>query len=483
MTSETPPPFPALPVRRRETLEIFDTALKLYRRYLWVLLGWSALVSVLTFVPLLSLSTLFTMPFLYGAVSCCVAAAVRGQKVTFGQCWSFSKPRYGAMLGILLLSWLILFALIIAFYIAAALLFVAGAVVLSNAPVPVVTVASVIGVLALLVFFSALGVFVFGWVTMVPIVACLEDDKRGTAAMGRALTLLKGHWRRVFGMSLIIGLAATAVLAIVMGLGGVVSALRFNELFSNFSEDAFFGLMATFGALMGFFMLIWNPAQMLIIAVLYLDLRVRHEALDLEWTAYATAPAVPASEASALEPSAVAQLTVPDGITAPSSFSSMPTVEGIPATPPPVEVAPASFGAGSTGSESVNPTGFSPAAEVSPVETPAVPPASAPQALTSDEVTYPESSFAPEATASEAMTPVATPTPEASRAPEVTTPVAAIPAPMTSATSSFAASPLQTPALDLTAFETNTSFDTTATNTTPTDTKSSEPTKPEAERE
>jgi hypothetical protein len=44
MNSELSPPtaFAALPVRRRETLEIFDTALKLYRRYFWVLLGWSA---------------------------------------------------------------------------------------------------------------------------------------------------------------------------------------------------------------------------------------------------------------------------------------------------------------------------------------------------------------------------------------------------------------------------------------------------------
>ncbi|RYH06124.1 MAG: hypothetical protein EON57_06845, partial [Alphaproteobacteria bacterium] len=145
MTPDSPP-FPALPVRRRETLEIFDTALKLFRRYMWVLIGWSAFVSVMAFVPLLSSFSFFAMPLLYGSVSCCVAAAVRGQKITFGQCWTFTKPRYGAMLGVLLLSWLVFALVITLFFIAATLIFVAGAFILSNAPVPVITVSSIVGV-------------------------------------------------------------------------------------------------------------------------------------------------------------------------------------------------------------------------------------------------------------------------------------------------------------------------------------------------
>ena len=112
--------LPALPVRRRETLEIFDTSLKLYRRYFWVLLGWSALVSGVALVPILSyFAFIFALPVLYGAVSCCVAAAVRGQRVKFSQCWAFTKPRYWSLVGTTLLSYLVLFGIYIVLVIAA----------------------------------------------------------------------------------------------------------------------------------------------------------------------------------------------------------------------------------------------------------------------------------------------------------------------------------------------------------------------------
>lgn len=292
MNSEiNPHAFPALPVRRRETLEIFDTSLKLYRRYFWVLLGWSALIAVMSLVPILSSFVFFTMPLLYGAVSCCVAGAVRGQKVSFPQCWSFTKPRYGALLGVVFLSYLVFFAAIVVFYIAAALLGFLGYWALSSAPQPVQTVAIIVGVLLGLVGFSTLGVVAFGWMNMVPIVACLEDDKRGSAALGRAFELLKGQWRRVFGISLILGFAVLAVFGIVVGIYSLVAGFAsLRELFDP-SGNAIYGLLGTFGAFWALFLLIWNPAQTLIISVLYLDLRVRREALDIEWTAYASAPA------------------------------------------------------------------------------------------------------------------------------------------------------------------------------------------------
>ncbi len=295
MNSEITPQtdFPALPVRRRETLEIFDTALKLFRRYFWVLMGWSALVAVMSLIPFINwFSVFFVTPLLYGAVSCCVAAAVRGQKVRFSQCWSFTKPRYSAMLGVVFLSYLVLMGVFLALYIGSILIGLLGYWALSSAPQPVQIVAMIVGGILATVAFSGVGVFAFGWMNMAPIIACLEDDKRGTAAMSRAFELLKGNWGRVFSMSLILGLAILAVFGIIGGVYALVVGLSgLREFFgANPSEGAMLGVMGTFGAFMGLVMLIWTPAQSLVISVLYLDLRVRREALDLEWTAYASAP-------------------------------------------------------------------------------------------------------------------------------------------------------------------------------------------------
>jgi hypothetical protein len=357
MNSEISPSssFAALPVRRRETLEIFDTALKLYRRYFWVLIGWSALVSATALTSIFAGPLyLLTMPFLYGSVSCCVAGAVRGQNVGFRQCWQFSKPRYGAMLGVLFLSFLVFLAAMMALYLAMFLIGIAGISLLANAPEPVQIVAAVIGVITWLLFVSVAGVVAFGWVNMVPIVACLEDDKRGTAAMGRAFELLKGHWRRVFGMSLVLGLAVLAVLAIVGGLYGLFNMGAIQEVFGgDFSESGFMGLMMTFGGFMSVFSMLWIPAQNLVIAVLYLDLRVRREALDLEWTAYSSAPA-PAPITGEFAPNhsslAAENTSVSPDLTAPATFAP----------------SPASFSAASPTSFSSSPVEVPAALEVTP---------------------------------------------------------------------------------------------------------------------
>jgi hypothetical protein len=383
MISEiSPQPLAALPVRRRETLEIFDTALKLYRRYFWVLLGWSALVSATSLTAIFSTFLyLFVSPLIYGAVSCCVAAAVRGQSVRFRQCWEFTKPRYGAMLGALFLSWIVLVCVIVVIYIASILIVLAGVALLSNAPTPVVVVSSIVGFLVLLVAMSAMGVFAFGWMTMVPIVSCLEDDKRGVPAMGRSLELLKGNWRRVFGMSLIIGLAIGAVMGIVGGACTLIVGVgSIGAILTSSDDAAFWTIFVTFAAFWAMFLTLWNPAQILIIAVLYLDLRVRREALDLEWTAYASAPLTPTG-AVALE---------------------NPTPGGAPLSAMPQELGAsefASFAAGSGGSVEapapapVEPSEFS-AANFSP---PVAPPTPAPEAFAP--------SPAPPSTASESVSP------------------------------------------------------------------------------
>ena len=157
-----------------------------------------------------------------------------------------------------------------------------------NAPTEVTVVVAIIGTIIGTVLSSIFSVFAYAWLGLVPIIACLEDDKRSTAALGRAWELMKGSWGRVLGLATLLSIAVIAVMGIVGGslalFGSGISA------FVDDPESAIWGALLTFGGFFGLFLLFWNPIQTLVLAVLYLDLRVRKEALDLEWSSYASAP-------------------------------------------------------------------------------------------------------------------------------------------------------------------------------------------------
>ena len=290
MATETS--FAALPVRQRGTLEIIDTAMKLYRRYFGVLMGWSALVAVMTLLSsMVPFGAFLVYPLIAGSGCCAIAAAVRGQTIGFSQVWDFTKPRYGALMLLTFLSTLLMGVAVGVVFIAAMIIALAGVWLMSlvSAPDAITGIVGVIGVIVAMIVGSVLSVFAYAWLGLVPIIACLEDDKRSTAAMGRAWELMKGSWARVLGLSTLLSIAVLAIMGIVggsMALYGQGMGLFTDDI----SESAILGLGLTFSAFIGLFFLFWNPIQTLVLAVLYLDLRVRKEALDLEWSSYASAP-------------------------------------------------------------------------------------------------------------------------------------------------------------------------------------------------
>ena len=337
MTPETSlSPLPALPVRQRGTLEIVDTALKLYRRYFGVLMAWSALVAVVMLIPYVAI---FAYPLGVGSCACCIAAAVRGQRITFGQVWDFTKPRYGALLSLTLLSFLLMGVAFSVIYLASALLTVAGAWLLSaiNAPTVVSVGAGIIGVLLALIIGSVASVMAYAWLGLVPIIVCLEDNMRGIGALGRAWELMKGSWGRVLGLSTLLTLAITAVMAIVGGLLGLFGA-GLNVFSSDAPESAFIALGLSVFGFFALFFLFWNPIQNLILAVLYLDLRVRKEALDLEWSSYNSTPApVENGAASAFATQSSHNPFAEESVEAnpsPASFAPVEVAAPTPARPP-----------------------------------------------------------------------------------------------------------------------------------------------------
>src|SRR5688572_8219363 len=92
--------FAPMPLRVRGVLETLDVAIKAFKQYFWVMVAWAAIVNGINTIPGVSyFSYFFTPPLIIGAASCCVAAAVRGQRVSFVQCWHFTQPRYWSIVG------------------------------------------------------------------------------------------------------------------------------------------------------------------------------------------------------------------------------------------------------------------------------------------------------------------------------------------------------------------------------------------------
>jgi len=308
--SQTPATaFPPLPVRRRDVLETFDTAIKLYRRYYVVLLAWAAMVHVAPallgvgivylvpdLLPIYQICAfcvqIFVQPVLIGAVACCIAAAVRGQTVTFRQCWTFFRPRYWPTVGQYLMTrflagigWCALFFGLTMVW----LLLVWGVTAVFPLPLFLTVLGSITFLVISLAVVSVIGSVLSASMMVTPIVVCLEDDKRGGEAQTRAWQLFKGNWLRITWLYSLIGLAFLSTLGIVMGMWGLwdgIGGMRqaMNGLANNPATAVSFAAVLSFGTM------ICTPLIYLCSAVLYLDLRVRREALDLEWSAHVSAP-------------------------------------------------------------------------------------------------------------------------------------------------------------------------------------------------
>ena len=289
--------FTPFPLRARGLVEQFDAAIKLYKQYFWVLLGWSAITtgaSVLgAILPMGGMAALFLTPIVVGACVCCVAAAVRGQNVEFGQCWRFTQPRFWPILGLHILSWIIGSLVLMVLAAAITAIIVGGVFAFRQSSGAVQLTMGVLAFLILGAIVTIVTTVFVTWMGLVPIVVCMEDDKRNTSALGRAYEILRGHWVRITTLMALVGLAILALYVILMGTMGMMMGIqRITDMASGrgWSDGSFILFLLAFGGSATLLGMITTPLYYLLITVFYLDVRVRQEALDLEWTAHSTAP-------------------------------------------------------------------------------------------------------------------------------------------------------------------------------------------------
>ncbi|MDT6983985.1 hypothetical protein ACFSUJ_13475 [Streptomyces lusitanus] len=200
--------------------------------------------------------------------------AVLGRPVTTGEAWRDARPRILKLFGLILLLGLIAVGI-------AAVGALPGILVSVSAGAEVGFGLTLLGLLAAAVFAA--------WLLVRFSLAspALMLEKQGiVTAMRRSARLVRGSWWRVFGIQLLAAIIAYVVAAIIV--------IPFTFLAAAFSGDGVTGFVSTTGGDIGWTFLIISgigsvlgsmitfPITAGVTVLLYIDQRIRREALDLE---------------------------------------------------------------------------------------------------------------------------------------------------------------------------------------------------------
>lgn len=283
-----------IPLRPISLSEIIDGAITTIRRYPALMLGLTAIIvtisEVITLIATLPILSWDIDPFdpdaadaaliddaafagavgaqgiaglltglagllLTGVLTVVVGKAVLGHRTSFSEVWTAVKPSIVRLIGLALL------------YLAA---FVAVVVVV----VAMFFVHPAAGVVTLLAAFAAA---VWLYVTLALAVPALVLERAGVVtALRRSYSLVKGSWWRVFGILLIVFLIVailTTIFQIPFFIAGTVAASATESLLLA-------SIIGSVGAILA--SLLVYPFGAATVALLYTDLRMRREGLDIE---------------------------------------------------------------------------------------------------------------------------------------------------------------------------------------------------------
>lgn len=234
--------------------------------------GWIILLSL---VPIAV--SLVAGAFLQGVMVVEVGSGTLGERLGFGALWRRAASRIWPLLGWTLLVGVVVggvFAVIVGGAVAVAVLF----------PDPGTVIGVVLVVLALLLGLAVLGAWLGTKLALVPSVIVLE--RTGVSgAMRRSWTLTTGNFWRTFGLILLVGLilsfAAQVVVQPVSFLGALLAMIIDPTVGETYLAITIGTTVATLvlSVLIG---AIASVVQAALIAVIYIDLRMRTEGLDLE---------------------------------------------------------------------------------------------------------------------------------------------------------------------------------------------------------
>jgi hypothetical protein len=212
--------------------------------------------------------TLLATSLLTGILAAIVGQGVLGRPMSAGAAWAATRSVFGRLLGVTMLTFLIECGIVIVGVLPGIAIALAGA---HTAGVALALVGAIGGGVA--------GIYVQISLTFATPVVMLE--KQGIrAALSRSRSLVHGSWWRVFG----IWLLATIIAQVIAGVIGAPFAILggLGSIFSGHAQDQFQFtplLLSGIGGLLGATLV--RPFSAGVVALLYLDRRMRVEALDL----------------------------------------------------------------------------------------------------------------------------------------------------------------------------------------------------------
>ncbi|CAL9474086.1 glycerophosphoryl diester phosphodiesterase membrane domain-containing protein [Streptomyces sp. enrichment culture] len=199
--------------------------------------------------------------------------AVLGRPVTTGEAWRDARPQVLKLFGLILLL----------------LLIVAGLVTVGMAPGLLVTATAggEAGVALTALGFLAGGVVAIWLMVRFSLASpALMLEKQGIKkAMGRSVKLVRGSWWRVFGIQLLATVIANVVASIIVIPFAFLAAALGGDGVGGFLEGTgdlgwTFLVVSGIGSVIG--SMITFPITAGVTVLLYIDQRIRREALDLE---------------------------------------------------------------------------------------------------------------------------------------------------------------------------------------------------------
>ncbi|MGY4982831.1 DUF7544 domain-containing protein [Streptomyces sp. 900105755] len=201
--------------------------------------------------------------------------AVLGKSVTIGEAWRDARPQVFRLFGLILLTGLIAVGVLLVGALPGIVVALAGG------PGGAIAALLVLGILA--------GVVVTVWLMVRFSLAspALMLEKQGiTKSLGRSTKLVRGSWWRVFGIQFLASIIANIVSSLAVVPFTLIGAYAGGNGLTGFLESTNDNYGWTFLVISGIGSVIGSmltfPINAGVTVLLYIDQRIRREALDLE---------------------------------------------------------------------------------------------------------------------------------------------------------------------------------------------------------
>ena len=234
--------------------------------------AFGAIAGSFSSVALGGLVSFIATTVLSGLLIAVLGQAVLGRRMSIGEAWAAVRRRIPGLIGLTLLTTLLLGLVFVVAFVPMLITVVAGAP------------GAVVGILAVLFVLAAIGAVVYlgvSWSLAAP--AYVLEGIGVTDALRRSFRLVRKQWWRVFGILLLGGLIAMTIsfilsLPFTFAAGAVGGS---SVLGDPLAEMSVLGLVVTaVGTIIA--TTVTAPFSAGISGLLYLDQRIRREALDIE---------------------------------------------------------------------------------------------------------------------------------------------------------------------------------------------------------